>query len=86
MSEDNNIVRLVSNAKQEDGLPQFHYLIVTKSNDIHEVYGFPVFSAQYIMIMREFPNGQTVPVFMIPLDRVETFELDVSEDEEDLPF
>ena len=83
---DDNIVQLVNPTQQEAGRPQFPYFIMDKDGDVHEVFGFPVFSPQYVMIMREFEGGQTVPVFMLPLDRVRLFELDDLDDDEDAPF
>ncbi len=81
-----NVFSIVDGAKgKEDSLPQFPFVIETLDGGIHEVYGFPVFAPQYIMIMREFPGGQTVPVFMLPLTEVKSFELDEidNEDEQD---
>jgi hypothetical protein len=85
-----NIFKLVASNDEakEDGLPQFDYVIETTEGVIKEVYGFPVFSPQYIMIMQEFPGGITAPVFMMPIHFVKSFELEVEDEEEaeTLPF
>lgn len=90
MADNNdNIFSLVQGTKDNDSLPQFDYVVETTDGVIDEVRGFPVFSPQYVMIMRELPNGITIPVYMKPLNLVQTFSLDEDLDddvEEDAPF
>lgn len=87
-NNDNNVFSLVKDgAKQEEGLPQFDYVIETVDNETRYVHGFPVFSPQYVMIMREFPGGITIPTYMLPLTRLSSLELEEDEeDTEELPF
>lgn len=81
-----NVFTLLDGKKTEDGLPQFDYLLETTEGDFKELYGFPVFTPQYLMIMRELPGGVTVPAYMTPIQFVKFFELDEEVVEEELPF
>ncbi len=82
--DNDNVISLASSKDKakDDSLPQFDFVIETVDGVFKEVFGFPVFSPQYIMIMREFGN-QTMPVYAIPLSEVKSFELDSDEDFEE---
>jgi len=82
MSDDNNVFQLVK-SPAKDGLPSYPYVLETIDNEFKELEGFPVFTPQYLMIMREFPGEITAPVFMIPIDRIKSFEFDEDVIDED---
>lgn len=85
-NNNDNVFSLVQGSKDNDGLPQFDYFIEDVEGQIDEVHGFPVFSPQYVMIMRELDGGITIPVYMKPIHLVKTFEIDEDDDEGELPF
>lgn len=88
-NDNNNIFRLAAdNSVKDDKLPQFDYVIETTDGEVDEVRGFPVFSPQYVLIMRETDSGVTFPVYMKPINLIKTFlfEEDDLDEEEELPF
>lgn len=86
---ENNVFKMIDGGSKskENDLPQFDYIVEALDGSLDRVYGFPVFSPQYVMVMRELDDGVTVPCYMRPIDQIKAFVLDETDDDEDeLPF
>lgn len=75
MSEDNdndNVVQFgaIKGGKEtEPGVPQHQYQIKDFDDEIHEAYGFIIFTPQHVAVMRDTPEG-ALPLMIFPLEHV----------------
>lgn len=84
MSDDNKVVPFGSvqggKSTEEDTLPANEYLIVDINGEEFYNIGFLLFTTQHVAVMED-RGKHTVPVFLMPLDRLAFVQL-VSDDED----
>lgn len=92
MSEDNdndNIVQFgsIKGGKDEDneaGVPMHHYQIKDFDDEIHEAYGFIIFTPQHVAVMRDTPEG-ALPLMIFPLEHVK-YAKKIDPNQQELPL